>query len=694
MKPVIAAALLLSAGPAVRLSAQDSFPAKPPAPGPLAPVRFPPFREARLPNGVNLVVIENHEQPTVSVTLSFRAGGSLDPAGKDGLAELAAELLTKGMPTRTAEQLAATIEGVGGSLSASAGQDFLTISASALTDHFPLAFELLGDVVRNATFPAEELELARTRYLSQHQLNLSQPEFLADQFFDREIYGAHPYGRRASEASYKAITRDDLTKYNADRLRPTGALLVFAGDITLAQARAFATRHLAGWTGTPAPPVAAPAAPNKVGTDILLIHRPGSVQANIVLGNTTMMPRDTNYYAARLATQVLGGGADARLFLILREHKSWTYGAYAGLNRARDLGNWQATAEVRTEVTDSALAEMLRQVERIRTEAVPDSELAGAKGFLVGVFPLTIETPGQIANQVATVKLLDLPVDYLQNYRERLAAVGPARARAAARQVYRRDALTIVVVGDATKLYEKLKAIAPVRMVDVDGQVLTAEDLAPKPVALPIDRAALVARTDSFRILVQGNPMGTQVTSLRRTADSLVYRESSALGSLIQQQTTVVFDPATFSVRRVDQSGQAQGQTIAAHLEFSGNRVKGRVTQPQESGTPKTSDIDTETPPWTYDDNSWVALFPTLPLEAGKSFAMNIFSTGSGATRLLTIKVSGPEAVTVPAGTFQAFRLDVTGGDGPFIVYISSTAPRRVVKIAPVGPPILIELVK
>src|SRR5437016_7027134 len=171
----VVAGLLLSARPTVRMSAQ-TFPTTPPKPTPLTPVRFPPFKEATLANGLQVVVIEHHEQPVVSVTLSFRAGGIYDPAGKEGLSSLVAELLSKGTDGRTADQIAATIEGVGGSLSATSGDDFLTISADALNDQVGLVFDLLGDVTLHSTFPDAELELARTRALSALSLQLSQPD--------------------------------------------------------------------------------------------------------------------------------------------------------------------------------------------------------------------------------------------------------------------------------------------------------------------------------------------------------------------------------------------------------------------------------------------------------------------------------------------------------------------------------------
>ncbi|HXO86384.1 MAG TPA: pitrilysin family protein, partial [Gemmatimonadales bacterium] len=216
-------ALMLAAGV---LAAQEPFPTSPPTAAPLRPVQFPPFREVALPNGITLLLVENHEQPTLSVSVSFRAGSAFDPAGKEGVAALVAELLTKGTPTRTAEQIAAAIEGVGGNLAAGAGDDFLTVSTDVLSDHAELAFTLLADVTRRPTFPASEVELARTRFLSSLEVELSQPNSIAGRAFQKEIYGSHPYGRNTSAAAYRAITGDDIAAFARRRIRPTGALLV------------------------------------------------------------------------------------------------------------------------------------------------------------------------------------------------------------------------------------------------------------------------------------------------------------------------------------------------------------------------------------------------------------------------------------------------------------------------------------
>ena len=686
----IVAPLLVSAP----LAAQEPFPTSPPVAVRLRPVQFPPFREVALPNGMTLLLVENHEQPTLSLSLSFRAGTYYDPPGKEGLSAMVAELLTKGTPTRDAEQLAAEIEGVGGSISASSGDDFLTVSTDGLSDHADLAFALLGDVARRATFPDPELELARTRFLSALAVELSQPENVATRAFQREVYGRNPYGRNTSAESFKAITRTDVVNFAGRRIRPGGALLVVAGDITLPKAQELANRAFGTWSGAAAAAPAAPAPPTKRSTDIVLVNRPGSVQANIVIGNTTFLPTDTGYYPARIATHVLGGGSDSRLFTILREQKSWTYGSYAALRRYRGLGYWNATFEGRTEVTDSALAELLHQIDRVRTELIPDSELTAAKGFLVGSFPLTIETPRQIAQVVTSARLLGLGSDYLQRYRDRLAAVSATRARAAAQRTYKRAALTIVVVGDAKALYDKLKAIAPVRLVDIAGNALDPADLNPTAAAVVFDPTQVVAQRDSLQALVQGNVAGSQVYSIDVAGDSIVYSEVTTIAMAgLQQRSTVVLNP-DLTMRRSDQTGTVQGQQTTTHLDYSGGRVKGSAMAPQPSGTPKSFTIDTALAAGTIDDNALQLALLALPLERGKMFNLNVFSSGEGTTKIVNVKVAGVEQVQVPAGTFPAFRLELSGMQLPVVMHVSQQAPRRLIRIAPTGAPVVFELVK
>lgn len=682
---------LALAGVAGTARAQD-FPKTPPKPAPIEPAQFPPYQEATLSNGVQLIVVERNDLPVLSISLSLPAGTFYDPANKSGLADMVAGLLTKGAGNRTADQIAEAIESVGGSISASAGPDFLTVRADALTPNAELAFGLVGDVTVRPTFPAEEIELLRKQTLSGLQLERSNPGALAARFLAYGLYGKHPYGIRPTEQTVQAITREDLVAFHAARVTPRNALLVVAGNISLADAKRLAEKSLAGWTGAPAEPPNTMEIPSRERTELLIVHRPGSVQSNIVVGNTTFLPTDPIWYAAAMATRVLGGGADARLFMILREQKSWTYGAYANLQRPRGIGAFQATAEVRTEVTDSALVELMKQLRRIGVEEVPADELENARSAAVGSFPLTIETVNQVAGAVANAKLLGLPDDYLRMYRTRLAGVTARQLQDAARRVIRPDAALIVVVGDATKIYDSIQDIAPTRIVDVEGEPIEPADLTVAAGSLPLDAAKLAARTDSFSVLVQGNPFGYQKSSLTKTADGFTYVEESQIGPILSQRTEVTLS-GTGEVRKVAQSGKVQGQDMKIDVIVADGHATGSATTPGPQGM-KSVTVDTDVPSGIIDDNGLTALLPALPWTADASWTFPVLSSGDGTVKTYTLKVAGTDSVTVPAGTAETYKVEMTGGQQPVTMYITTAAPHRVMKITVAGAPIEIVRVK
>lgn len=683
---------LLLASAAAPAAAQ--FPKEPPPPMPLAKLGFPPFREARLDNGLEIVLVENHRLPIVSIQLSIPTGAVHDPAGKAGVAGMVGDLITKGTATRSADEIAAAIEGVGGSLGAGAGDDFFTIGSTVLADGAELAFTLIGDVLQNATYPDDEIALTRRRLLSGLEVERSSPDALAARFFAGTVYGEHPYGVQQSPASVRAITADDIRSFAATNLKPRGSLLVVAGDITLDQVRTLARRHLGSWQGTP-PARAYGEPPLPQPTEITLVHRPASEQANIVIGNLGLRRDAPAYYAATVANRVLGGGSDARLFSILREEKGWTYGAYSSLSRRYDLGPFQATAEVRTAVADSALREMLHQLRRIRSEPIPAEDLNAAKGYLTGVFPLSIETPQQVAGQVAVQKQLGLPDDYLATYRDRIAAVTADAAQAAARTFVHPDSAVIVVVGDGEKLYEMLSPIAPVRIVDPEGTPLTPADLAPGAATVAFDGSQLTPRTDSMQVLIQGNPMGAQTREYSREGDAIVIVERVQIPLMgMTQEGRMVLDATTLAIRSVDQTGQAGPQTTETHLTVENGRITGTAQTPQPGGQPATAEVDTVFADGTIESNQLSAILPALPLADGASFALRVFNASEGTVKPYDIRVEPAEPVTVPAGTFEVFKVNVTGGQIPSAFYVTRDAPRRIVKIEVIGQPFVLELVR
>jgi zinc protease len=691
LRPLLAAGALLA--PLASPLPAQGFPKTPPAPMPLAPAQFPPFQEAVLPNGMRLLVVENRKQPIIAVSLSFTAGAVTEPAAKAGLAGMVAGLLNKGAGARNAEQFADAIEGVGGGFAASAGDDFLQLYVNTLSRNAPLAFELLADAAIRPAFPAQEVELLRTQTLSGLQLEKSQPAAIAGRTFRQALYGAHPYGRSATEATVKAITRADVVAFHTARLRPQGALLVVAGDLSLAQARALATKAFAGWTGAPATLAALPPVPARTQAELILVHRPGSVQSNVLIGNTTRGPADPLRYAATVANEALGGGSEGRFFRILREEKGWTYGSYSELQTRRGAGAFSASGEFRTAVTDSAVTVMLQQIRALRDAVLPAQEFADRKGSLTGRFPLQVETAEQVANRVATARLLGLPADYVQTYRQKLAAVTAAEARTAAAAAFRPDQGVIVVVGDGQTLWPKLQGLArSARLVDVDGKAMDPADLTPKasPLALPWEQ--LVARADSFQVRLQGNPFGFVSTRLERTAEGWRYTDQTVLGPVINQKTVVTFS-ATGAMQAVTQEGTAQGQKLATTLAYANGKVTGKATTPGPQGA-KESAVNADVPAGALDDNVVQALLPLMPLAAGAKVPITVFQGGKGSASTWTVRVEGEESVTVPAGTFPAYKVALDGAEQPLAFYVSTAAPRRLLKIAFVGAPVEIVLVK
>ena len=672
--------------------AQAQVPTKPPAAGPVKPAALPAFQEATLPNGLRIMLVQSSRQPVLSLALMIPAGDAYDPAGKEGVASTVANVITKGAGTRTADDVSSAIEGVGGSIGASSGADFMTVRANVLAENAPLAFELVADAVARPTFASAEVELARTQALSALQLEQSQPGALASRFFAAQLFGAHPYGKRPTPTTMRAITVDDLRAFQKSRLVPSGALLVVAGDVNLARTRELASKYFGNWSGATPTVTRRPQLPSRAKSEILLVHRPGSVQSNIIVGNLTYAPASPSYYALTVASKILGGGADGRLFKTLREAKSWTYGAYSTLTRNKDIGTFEATAEVRNAVTDSALTELLAIERSLGTTPVSTTELEAGKGSLVGSLPLQLETAQGIAEQVGRYTMLGLPRDFIRTLRPRLSAVTAAQLQAAAKQYMRPDQSLIVVVGDGAVIYEKLAKIASVRIVNAQGDAMTPADLTPRTAALPVDVSRLVAGTDSFTVLVQGRPLGFQTNTLARTATGFTYRTNVSIGPIIQQSVEVAFanDLTPVSVKG---SGKMQGQDLGVDVTYANRRAKGTGVAPSATGM-KTVNVDTTLAAGVLDDNMISALVPGLRWVPDAKYSVSVFDASTGTFKQLSLQAMAAESVTVPAGTFPTLRVEMTGLEQPMTMYVTSASPHRIVKMTLAGQPVEFVLVK
>jgi predicted Zn-dependent peptidase len=679
------AALLGMAGAlaAAPLAAQET----PPAPMASRPLAFPAFRETRLPNGMGLIVVENRSHPVANLYLVLRSGAASVSAAQAGTAELLAETLTKGTTTRSARQIAEAIEGTGGSLNAFSSNDNVGVAATVLSEHLPLAMELVSEVVQRPSFPEDEVQTAKQRALSTLQSQLGQPAAIATRRLLREVYGTHPYGITRTPATVTGLGPAQLREFHARAFKPANAILVVAGDVRAAQVEEMARRHFGAWTGSaPAAPAFAPL-PARSRTGITLIHRPGSVQSSLRVGFPGIRPDNADYYPLLVLDKLLGGGADARLFQILREQKGWTYGAYTSVTRPVDMGYIAASAEVRTAVTDSAMSELLRQLKRVRDEPVTQVELEAAKGFLVGSFPGSVETPAQVASQVATTRLLGLPIDALLRYRERVGAVTVADVQRVARKYVTPDQAAVVVVGDAAKVLPQLEAIAPVTLLDLQGNPLGRGSLEVRASSERHDMSRLRPATLTYRVMAGGNPVATQTTVLAREGAGWTRTATVKAGPMTQTLTTrwgADFAPVSYS-EKVE--GPVSGEASA---QLTAGRIKGQSKLPPQMGGEKT--FDAEAVAGSVFDGTDEAILMVADLAPGKTITLPVFTTSSGAVGNHSYKVVAAEQVTTPAGAFPAFKLEVTGKQQPMTVWVRQEAPHIPLRYEVTGAPVVVEL--
>jgi zinc protease len=696
-------ALALIAGlglvlPGLPLEAQEEFPSEPPPPAEPADVQFPEVGRDTLANGLEVVVVENHEQPVVSVRLYVPGGEVADPEGRIGTANLVSRMIDKGTDSRSAEEIAATVEGAGASLSTGASDDYAFVATTALTDRLATVMEVFSDVVRNPTFPADGFETEKKRFTASLEQQLSQPGQLASRHFRQVVYGDHPYAEEPTPETADPIDRDDLTSFHERRYVPDGSLLVFAGDIDPASAGESAERWFGGWSGSQPDRGDYPEPPAREERALRLVHRPGSVQSSIRIGHLGLQPGSSDTYSVDVMNRILGGGANARLFLILREEKGWTYGAYSTFTDARQRGHFVAGAEVRNPVTDSAVIETLGQMDRIRSEPVGEEELADATNYLTGNFPLQIETPQQVASRVSDVLLRGLDIDYLETYRSRISEVDRQDVRRAARQHLHPDRAAIVVVGDAAAVHDGLAGIAPLTLYDTDGEEIELADLEVRRTDVTLDASRIRRGDFLYSLLYQGNSVARSTLRVEDTDAGRVRVTESLSGAMGSQTTRYVVTPELAPVR-VEKGGQMGPTSVSLDLSYEDGRVKGTATVPRQpageeaGGQPEMEElkVDTTVAGGTVDQNMALAVILASPLEEGAELELPVYSPRTGVSQL-TARVTGRETVEVEAGSFETWDVQLEVSGQTVHLFVTREAPHFLVKQTFAEQPLSMEL--
>jgi zinc protease len=437
-------------------------------------VKLPKAKEATLPNGLRVVLLESPKLPTFSMQMVVLSGGLSDPADYRGLASFTATLLREGTPTRSSKDLAEQVDALGATLTANAGLSSLTstIAASGLIESLDQTFDIFSDVVRNANFPQMEVDKYKSRQLAQQQFLRSNPQFLALEQFNKAIYGnTHPAALAAAPIdSIKKISSKDLATFHSTYYRPNNAMLAVVGDITMKELMTKVEKAFGSWQRADVPATTIPQAPEQAAAKIVLIDRPGSVQTVLQLGTLGIERTSPDYFSVLLADRVLGGGPTGRLFLNLREDKGYTYGAYSGFGGFKYRGIWQSSAEVRTDVTDGAMKEFMYELKRLRDDKVPAEELENAKRAIIGGFALSLEQPQALLQNIITQKLYNLPADYWDTYPQKVSAITADDVQKAAQKYIDLGHLQVVAVGDASKARDVLMKYGKVEVLDTEGK--------------------------------------------------------------------------------------------------------------------------------------------------------------------------------------------------------------------------------
>lgn len=406
-----------------------------------------------LPNNMVLLHAERKTLPIVTVVMAIKAGSIAEPPEKAGLAYLTAALLTEGTKTRSSRDISSAIEFVGGSLSASAGADYATITLTVLKKDIDLGFGLLSDILLSPAFGDDEINRKKSITRSWLKQQNEEPGTVASIAFSRAVFGDHPYGRQVQGTigSLDAISRQDIVAFHDQYFAPNNAIMSVAGDISRKELKALLDKYLGAWQqkvmpSRPLPAVAAQSKPL-----VIRVNKDLS-QANIMLGHLGITRENPDYYAVLIMNYILGGGGfSSRLMDNIRDNMGLAYDVHSYFSASKYGGAFQAGLQTKNESANTAIDETLKEIRRIRTEPVSDRELEDAKSYLTGSFPLRIDSNSKIAGFALAVEYYGLGLDYVDRFPSLINRVAKDDILRVARKYLDPENYVLVVVANMEK---------------------------------------------------------------------------------------------------------------------------------------------------------------------------------------------------------------------------------------------------
>ena len=452
----------------------------PPQPTAPRPYPFPKPVHRQLSNALNVYIIEDHRLPVVTYALEMLAGNcDVEPA-KSGLPSLVAGLLREGAGTRTSPEISSLVDGCGGSMGASAGDDITTAGGTFMKSYAPLGLGLLADIVLRPRFEQEEMNRRVEQVLSGLAVNLDDPGYLIPLVASRVILGRHPYAYPGdgTPETISGLRREDLTTFWKRYYAPDRAWFAISGDITPEEGFRMAEQAFGAWK------VDKDAAANKVlpppiprGARVVIVDMPQAVQTQLVIGHTGIPRKHPDFMALNVANQIFGGSFNSRLNMKIRAKEGLTYDASSGLEAQRQAGVFTVNTFTRTEKTAEAVRMIVDLLKEFRDNPAQQDEFDEAKSFISGSFALATETSGQVAERILMAAVNGLGEDYWTQYRERLDALTIGQVRAAVQGFLEPDKLAIVAVGNAKAFSKELAAYGPATVIPQAELDLIADSL-------------------------------------------------------------------------------------------------------------------------------------------------------------------------------------------------------------------------
>ena len=426
--------------------------------GPETPLAAPAVKTVKLDNGLTVWLVSEPGFPKISVTLAVRGGFAADPGDRPGISDLLAKTIDQGTATRNGRQIAQGLQGAGGDLSADPGRDSVMVSTSFLSSKVNKGLTVFADVARNATFPEDEVTLAKRNAIDQLKQQESQPSFLASRAMAKVLFGASPYHVMSpTQESIAASTSGDLRKIYAERFRPDQSLVVAVGDFDNDRMLAEIKTCFDSWKAPAAAPLSAPPTYSAVPPHaVFIVPRPESVQTTLMLAMFGPLRSDPDYEAALVANAVYGGTFGSRLVSNIREDKGYTYSPFAILQTYRAAGVLATRADVRNEVTGPTFNEITYELNRLVTTSPSADELKQAERYLVGTEAIQLQSRDAVASELARLWINGLAPDEIGVYGRKVAGISADDVNQAARKYFPAAKAAIVAVGEDKVIREAL----------------------------------------------------------------------------------------------------------------------------------------------------------------------------------------------------------------------------------------------